>query len=137
MSKSHADPGSRILLTDTAEQISKKIMSALTDSQNYVSYDPNGRPGVSNLINIIAALDESGQEFDSLMASLEHLSLKDLKGIVVNSIVTSLSGVRDRFLELLATDDGRYVDSIEAAGATVARENAEETMQLVREATGL
>jgi len=137
MSKSHTDPRSRILITDTADDINKKIMSALTDSQNSVSYDPTSRPGVSNLIDIMAALDEEGKDFATVMASVQGLSLKDLKIKAAERIIFHLSGVRDRFLELLAADDGRYIDSIEIAGAAIARENAHETMHLVREATGL
>ena len=52
MSKSDDDPRSRILLSDSNEAIAAKIRHALTDSVGDISYDPQKRPGVSNLIDI-------------------------------------------------------------------------------------
>ena len=50
MSKSHADPRSRILVNDDHQTISEKLRFALTDSMARISYDPINRPGVSNLL---------------------------------------------------------------------------------------
>jgi tryptophanyl-tRNA synthetase len=137
MSKSHADHRSRILITDSADEIEKKIMSALTDSQNWVSYDPKTRPGVSNLINLLSVLDEEGRGAAELAASFHGSTLKDLKLRLIDAVITNLAGVRERFIELLSADDGQYLDFIEANGAKRARASAEETIQIVREATGL
>ncbi|RQM06458.1 hypothetical protein DH86_00002299, partial [Scytalidium sp. 3C] len=57
MSKSHADVRSRILITDTPEDIHRKIMAALTDSTNSVSYEPETRPGVANLLHLLSYFD--------------------------------------------------------------------------------
>ena len=53
MSKSHSNPESRILLTDSDSEIQSKIKSAVTDSDYSISYDPEKRPGISNLIDIL------------------------------------------------------------------------------------
>merc|ERR1711939_634674 len=53
MSKSDADPKSRILITDTREEIHAKVKGAITDSEPGISFDPEKRPGVSNLIEIL------------------------------------------------------------------------------------
>ena len=55
MSKSESDKGT-IYLLDPIEISKKKIMKALTDSENKFYYDPENKPGLSNLINIYAAL---------------------------------------------------------------------------------
>lgn len=53
MSKSAADSRSRILLSDSRDEIASKIRKAVTDSEGHISYDPAGRPGVSNLLRIL------------------------------------------------------------------------------------
>ena len=55
MSKSESDKGT-IYLLDPIEISKEKIMKALTDSENKFYYDPENKPGLSNLINIYAAL---------------------------------------------------------------------------------
>lgn len=57
MSKSESDKGT-IYLLDPIEISKKKIMKALTDSENKFYYDPENKPGLSNLINIYSALSE-------------------------------------------------------------------------------
>jgi tryptophanyl-tRNA synthetase len=57
MSKSDASSKGAIFLNDTPEDAKKKIMSATTDSEGLVLYDPKARPGLSNLIDILALLD--------------------------------------------------------------------------------
>lgn len=51
-SKSDPDPKSRITLRDTPDQMLKNIKRAITDFTSEVTYDPENRPGVANLITI-------------------------------------------------------------------------------------
>jgi tryptophanyl-tRNA synthetase len=53
MSKSALNPASRIVLSDSADEISQKIRKAVTDSNHNISYDPAARPGISNLLRIL------------------------------------------------------------------------------------
>ncbi|KAF8319437.1 Nucleotidylyl transferase [Clavulina sp. PMI_390] len=53
MSKSAKDPKSRILLSDSRDEIARKIRKAVTDSETTISYDPIHRPGISNLLRIL------------------------------------------------------------------------------------
>lgn len=55
MSKSAANPNSRILLSDSTDEIALKIRKAVTDSDTHITYDPIKRPGVSNLLRILLA----------------------------------------------------------------------------------
>jgi tryptophanyl-tRNA synthetase len=137
MSKSHTDPRSRILITDSPGEIEKKIRSALTDSQNSISYDPQTRPGVSNLLDIMSALDPRQRSPGELALALADASIKELKTQVTECIINHFGGIRQRYHELLSADEGRYLDSVAAEGARMARVNAEETMHIVREALGL
>ncbi|KAI0115806.1 hypothetical protein GGR51DRAFT_555680 [Nemania sp. FL0031] len=146
MSKSSLNKKSRILITDTEEEIRKQIMTAVTDSLNEVTYEPETRRGVANLLEILAQCSDngSGKEMapedvaDSLNAHPGKAPrLVDLKTRCADAIIVELEGVRERYHKLFARDGGKYLDEVEAAGAAVARQSAEETMRLVRSAVGL
>ncbi|KAF3770361.1 putative tryptophanyl-tRNA synthetase [Cryphonectria parasitica EP155] len=140
MSKSDTNPSSRVLLTDTPEQIKNKIMRALTDSlTDHIAHDPEQRPGVSNLLEILTILEgnetrtpaQMAQDFDGV----QH-PLKSLKQRTVDAVVREMGDVRERYRELLGKRDGAWLDEIEAVGAEKARANADVTMRLVKEAVG-
>jgi len=137
MSKSHADPRSRILITDNADEIHRKIMSALTDSTNSVSYDPEERPGVSNLLQLWSHFDAEGRLPEELAITCQDMNLRTFKTKVSETIAAKLEPIRARFTELMAQDEGAYVDHVEKEGARKARESADATMEIVREAMGL
>lgn len=139
MSKSHKSAWSRILITDEPEEIRKKIMGAVTDPENYVSYDPLRRPGVSNLLRLMACFDRTKRTPEELgsMLSKENLDLRGLKERVSESIASGLGGIRDRYIRILAADDGKFIDEVSREGAAKARARASETMELVRQAVGL
>jgi len=140
MSKSDTDPRSRILLTDSADEIRKKIMAAKTDSAaNAVSYDRTGRPGVSNLLELWASFDAAGRSPEALAAGMAEGkgSLKDLKVQVADVLVEEIPPIGERYRAFLERDGGRYLDEVEARGAAVAIANAAETMEIVKRAVGL
>jgi tryptophanyl-tRNA synthetase len=137
MSKSDTDPRSRILLTDSPAEIRKKVMSALTDSTNAVSYDPVGRPGVANLLGLLALFEGSSAEVLAQEMASQGAKLKDLKGRVADAVVAAMDGVGERFREILGRDGGRYLNDVAEEGARKARGNADETMRIVRDAVGL
>lgn len=134
MSKSHTDKRSRILLNDNAEDIHKKIRSALTDSDGSVSYDPVRRPGVSNLLEILSHFD--GRSCEELAAEYESSSLQSLKGHLGNQISHHLQPIRDRYTSFIEDKTNR-LDAVADEGAQAARANADITMRRVREALGL
>jgi tryptophanyl-tRNA synthetase len=136
MSKSHLDPRSRILLTDNPDEITRKVMSALTDSVNSVSYDPVSRPGVSNLLQLLSYFSHNPKSAEELGEIYAGLGLGDFKALVSQTIADSLEGIRARYTEVMAEDGGRYLDYVEAKGAERARASAEATMAIVRDAVG-
>ncbi|TGO31059.1 hypothetical protein BPAE_0002g01530 [Botrytis paeoniae] len=138
MSKSHPAPISRILLTDSPDAITKKISSALTDSQNAVSYSPSERPGVSNLLTIWSSFDTQNPKRTPAQIAEEckakKFNLRDLKRETANAVNMGLEPVRKNYERLLG--DKGYVEDVARKGAVKARENAERTMAEVRQAVG-
>ncbi|KAI0537364.1 tryptophanyl-tRNA synthetase [Xylaria digitata] len=137
MSKSSPNERSRILITSTPEEIRQRIMSAVTDSINMVTYEREDRPGVANLIELIVQCSSEPTTPEDVADSFMGANLGDLKAFCADAVIAELSGIRERYAEYLMHQNGKYLDDIEAAGAEVARRNAEETMRLVRDAVGL
>lgn len=134
MSKSHTDDRSRILLTDSASEIQKKVKVALTDSEPKITYDPVHRPGVSNLIEILSHFEDiSCQEIAS---EFETASLRALKEHVGSRIAHHLAEIRERYISIVDDKTG-YLDSVAQEGGKAAQANANLTMQEVRKAMGL
>ncbi|KAI1334179.1 tryptophanyl-tRNA synthetase [Xylariaceae sp. FL0016] len=137
MSKSAPNQRSRILITSDSREIRQRIMGAVTDAENIVTYEPLRRPGVSNLLDLLSQCSPNRETPQQLEEMFKGASLKDLKEVVVEAVVTELAGVRDRYEEVLAMRGGTYVDEVEAEAAEKARKSAEETMRFVRYAVGL
>lgn len=66
-----------------------------------------------------------------------ELGLGSFKKLVAETISSNLEPVRKRFEEVMRKGEGKYLDEVERMGARKARESAEETMSVVREAVGL
>ncbi|EDN09739.1 conserved hypothetical protein [Histoplasma mississippiense (nom. inval.)] len=129
MSKSHNDPRSRILLTDSAEDIHQKIKLALTDSEPGISYDPSRRPGVSNLIEILGHVQggDGSRSFVEMGREHQRLSMRAFKEHVASTLIKHLKGIRERYLELTNNTSG-YIDKVAEDGAKIARDNADITL---------
>jgi tryptophanyl-tRNA synthetase len=137
MSKSDPSPLSRILITDPPELIQKKLITAVTDSLNSVSYDPVNRPGVSNLLTLLSAFDAEGRSPETLGEVYgTGMGLGAFKKLVSEAIAEGLKGVREGYERVEKEGEGYLVD-VERMGAKVAGGNAERTMVDVREAVGL
>ncbi|KAJ5578857.1 Tryptophan--tRNA ligase [Penicillium hetheringtonii] len=134
MSKSHPDPRSRIILTDSATEIQKKVKVALTDSEPKITYNPAERPGVSNLIEILSHFE--GRECLDIAAEFENASLRSLKEHVGERISFHLAEIRDRYVSIMDDRSG-YLDSVARDGGEAARANADVTMRKVRKVMGL
>lgn len=135
MSKSHPLDRSRILLTDNADIIHAKISSALTDPAPGISYDVETRPGISNLLDIYSIFSPEGKTAPQLAADLSGSSPRELKAAVSEAVVKGMDGIGKRYEKLL--EDTKYLDHVVAEGKQKARQSADKTMHLVREAMGL
>lgn len=139
MSKSDANTRSRILLSDKPQEIRSKISKALTDSIQGVSYDPEGRPGVSNLLEILSAFDKEGRDAAALGADFESTgaSPADLKRQTADAVVAGLGDIHARYCEIMGQNGSTYLESVAQEGGSKARGSAAETMRYVRDRVGL
>jgi len=131
MSKSQGSPAGTVRVADTPEEIDRKVRRAVTDTGTEVAYDPDNKPGVSNLLELLAAA--TGQSLDELPAL--YSSYSDLKRAVSEAVVEMLRPVRERRDELGA--DSEYVEGVLAEGASRARAVAGVTLDRAMRAVGL
>jgi tryptophanyl-tRNA synthetase len=133
MSKSSDSPQGTVLVLDPPEVITKKVRTAVTDSGSEVRYDPEEKPGVSNLLDLYAAATATGR--DAAVAHFAGSGYGALKGEVAEAVVEYLRPVRERYDEL-ARDPGA-VDRFLAQGAEAAESIATGVLDRVRAACGL
>ncbi|KAL4877634.1 hypothetical protein BJY04DRAFT_197327 [Aspergillus karnatakaensis] len=133
MSKSHVDDRSRIILTDSPEDVWRKVKVALTDSEPGITYDPIRRPGISNLIEILSHLE--GKPCGEIALSYVSASPRALKEHLSKRVSEVLIPIREKYNSLM--EDNKHLDDVAEQGAREARANAEITMRKVREAMGL
>ncbi|OLR90526.1 tryptophan--tRNA ligase [Actinokineospora bangkokensis] len=132
MSKSASTPSGIIELLDDPKVSAKKIRSAVTDTGREVVYDPEGKPGVSNLLTIYSAL--TGRTVDDLQAAFEGKGYGDLKKELGEVVSDFASPVRARVQAYL--DDPAELDKVLARGAERAREVAAGTLDRVYDRVG-
>jgi tryptophanyl-tRNA synthetase len=133
MSKSLDSPQGTILVLDSPAAITKKVKSAVTDSGAEVRFDPDDKPGVSNLLALYASA--TGTTLPQAEAEFAGAQYGTFKAAVAEALVEYLRPVRERY-EGLAADPGELT-RILARGAEKADAIASVTMDRVREATGL
>lgn len=132
MSKSDETERGIIFLTDEPEAAAKKIMSATTDSFGEIRFDMIERPGVSNLLQIMALL--SGRELGEVVAEYEgRISYGDLKKNVAEVVANFLREFQSRLTEV---DDAQIIAKLEKDEAAM-RKQAGETLLKVQQAVGL
>jgi tryptophanyl-tRNA synthetase len=131
MGKSHEANAGTVYLLDEPETIARKVRRAVTDSEPGVSYDPVTRPGVANLLEILAA--GTGGEPEKLAAAYGGGGA--LKGAVADAVVELLRPLRARHAELSA--DPGYVDGVLREGAARARALARPAVDAAYAAIGL
>jgi tryptophanyl-tRNA synthetase len=120
-----------VLLLDDPKDIERKVKRAVTDSGGEVVWDPEAKPGVSNLLSILSAV--TGDAPEALADRYEQYG--PLKADTAAALVEELRPVRERHAEL--AKDPAAADEILQVGAAKAREIASRTMARVKTALGL
>lgn len=133
MSKSAETENGILWLLDEPKKLVKKIKSAVTDNDGSVRYDPENKPGVSNLLTLLSVL--GGSTIEQLETEFAGRGYGDLKGAVADAVVAEFEPVRERTLELLA--DPAELDRQLAVNAERANEIAEATLARVYDRIGL
>ena len=135
MSKSDPNPNSRILITDDEETIYQKFNIALTDSIEGISYDPEKRPGVSNLLNILKYVGDENTPSHDPAAEFKDSNLRMLKATVAGAVAAHLRKVRARFLQLRSRPESLELEL--RANQLLVKSAADLAMSRVKNAVGL
>ncbi len=133
MSKSAATDAGLISLLDDPAKTAKKIRSAVTDSERSIRFDPEAKPGVSNLLTIQSAI--SGVSVDQLVEGYSGKGYGDLKKDTADAVVEFVTPIKARVDELLS--DPAELESVLATGAGRAREVSANTLRRVYDQLGL
>lgn len=129
MSKSIDSPGGTIGMNDTPKEIEKKIKRAVTDNDGEVRYDPVNKPGVSNLLDMLAAATDGNPE----RLAGEYAQYGPLKADAAAAVIALLEPIQTRLAEF---DDDTVVEILHG-GADKARAIAGPVMDRARRAAGL
>ena len=132
MSKSAASETGLINLLDDPALSAKKIRSAVTDSEREIRYDPDAKPGVSNLLSIQSAV--TGVDVDALVEGYAGRGYGDLKKDTADAVVEFVSPIKARVDELMS--DLAELEAVLAAGAERAHDVASKTVQRVYDRLG-
>lgn len=132
MSKSDESGKGVIFLTDTPEAVRKKVTSATTDNFGEIQYDPGERPGISNLLEILALL--RGRSIEETAARYAgQTSYGNFKSEVAAEAADFLSA----FQEGLAGIDEETIKHKLESSETAMDQIARETLLRVQKAVGL
>ncbi|WP_193609567.1 tryptophan--tRNA ligase [Nocardioides lijunqiniae] len=132
MSKSASSPAGIIEMLDEPRVSAKKIRSAVTDSESTIRFDPEEKPGISNLLTIFSAL--TGESVGELEEQYGGKGYGDLKSDLAEAAVEFVRPFRERTLELL--DDQAHLTAVLKQGAEQANEVAEATLRDVYQRIG-
>jgi tryptophanyl-tRNA synthetase len=125
-------PSGAVFLLDDAKVITKRIKTAVTDSETEVRFDPVAKPGVSNLLTILATF--TGRDVETVAASYDGLGYGALKSDTAEAVVAFAAPYAARVREL--TDDRAELHRLMADGAAKARAVAAPTLATVYDRLG-
>jgi tryptophanyl-tRNA synthetase len=131
MSKSEASPAGTVLILDDLGAVAKKIKRAVTDTDNEVRFDPAKKPGVSNLLSILAATTDGSPE----ALAERYTQYGPLKTDTADAVTEFLRPVQDRYRDLAA--DPTTVAKILDRGAEKAQTVAAVTLERAKRNIGL
>lgn len=132
MSKSDPEDAAGVIrILDPDDVIAKKIRRSVTDSHAEVVYDPERKPGVSNLVDILASLiDQAPQEVAAQVGGY-----RELKVVVTDAVINELAPIRRGHDELLS--DPAELQRLLSVGASKARDVANPVLERATSAMGI
>ena len=132
MSKS--DPADTfIAMLDDPDTIRRKFKRAVTDSEGSIKFDPELKPGVSNLMSIMSAL--TGMTIDQIAAEYDGKGYGIFKTAVAECVIEALAPIQKQY-ERIFTDKA-YLQEVMTSSAQRASAIAHKTMLKVRKKVGL
>jgi tryptophanyl-tRNA synthetase len=132
MSKSRGAESGTVLMLDPPETVRKKVKTAVTDSGTDVRYDPEGKPGISNLIELMTVV--TGDSIQDVEARYDGSGYGQFKSDVGDAIVALLEPIQARYREV--RDDPAELQRLLQVGAEKARALSAPTLSLMYERMG-
>ncbi len=132
MSKSDENENAYITLLDDKDVIVRKIKRAVTDSDSFIAYDWEKKPGVSNLLELYAL--STGMGMEDIVAHFEGKGYGDLKSEVADALIAEIEPIQKKFNEIIA--DKAYLDEIIKTNADKASNIAGRTLSKVKRKVG-
>ena len=133
MSKSNQSEYSRINLTDSPSAIKSKVLRAVTDDSSRVSFEPQTRPGVSNLVSIYASFSE--KSIEDVCKDFEGKSTHEFKVALHNLLIEKLQVYQTEYKRVI--QDKAYILTVLEQGREQALKIADDNMKQIIELTGL
>lgn len=131
MSKSDPDD-CFISILDGPDAVRRKMRRAVTDSDGEIRFDPENKPGVSNLLSILSAL--TGEKVDALAESMAGKGYGELKSAVTDAVIGTLEPIQTSFTQYMG--DKAYLESVYRSGAERASRIAERTLSKLMKKIG-
>jgi len=131
MSKSSDNGKGIIYLLDDIKVARKKIMGATTDSEMIVKYDPENKPGISNLINIYISL--TNKTIEEVEKEFEGKNYGEFKRCVADEVEKLLTSVQEKYDEYF---NSKMLDEILDRGREKVLKEAEKKYKEVKEKIG-
>lgn len=125
MSKSR---NNSIMIRATMDETQKLVKTAKTDSERYITYDPENRPEVSNLLRLAALCFDTDPE--KIAEEIGNQGAGKLKSVVTDALNSHFAPIRQKRLELAS--DKNYIKSVLNKGIEQARSVAVQTLTEVR-----
>ncbi|MDD4532658.1 MAG: tryptophan--tRNA ligase [Bacilli bacterium] len=122
-----------IYLQDSEKDIRKKIMSAITDSEAVVRFDPEKKPGISNLLSIYCAMKKV--EISDAEKTFNNCNYGVFKKAVADAVMEEIGPFQKKFFAYRS--DEKKLDEIFEQGAIKARQAASVVLERVKKAVGL
>ena len=127
MSKSSENAAGTVFMNDDRDAIIRKFRRAVTDSEGIVRYDPEAKPGISNLLSIYTAF--TGRSIAQAEAEFAGKGYGDFKSAVAETVADCLAPVQAEQARLLS--DKQYLNSVLEEGARRAYKVASATLAKV------
>ena len=132
MSKTEENPKGVIGLLDDINVARKKIMSATTDSEMSVRYDPENKPGISNLINIYASLTDL--DIKTVEDKFKDSNYGNFKKCVADVVCEFLSNIQEKYHAILGSKE---LEEILKNGAEEVSKLSKEKFEIMKMKIGL
>lgn len=132
MSKTEENPKGVIGLLDDPAVARKKIMSATTDSEMNIKFDPENKPGISNLMNIYSSL--TGMSIEKIETQYKNCNYGNFKKDVADVVCELLENIQKRYRDIMNSNE---LEEILKNGAMEVRSLAKEKFEDMKKKIGL